>query len=327
MPETSPSVLVIRLDGIGDALALTPLLAAFAADGIPVDAVLSSGNAGVFTSRAIRNVDVAGWRQRSNDAADLAMIQNLGRELAQRQYTHALVATEDASGYRLAHAAGIPNRIGFDNGWGKPLKTLWVRRLLTRTIYRSAGLDPHTRHECEVLFQLGRGLVTETSPARDPGRLRPLVLQNECTPDSRIAFQVTDKWERFGIPLDVVVAAFRNAGAAFDVVPIASEAERNYADTFERSAGTRVERFSNVADWKDAIASHRAIVAPDSGAAHVAGTIGTPVVVVFPNDAFDLQVARWHPWAAPYRALRASSDWPQRIARELTALLEPTGSA
>jgi hypothetical protein len=30
------------------------------------------------------------------------------------------------------------------------------------------------------------------------------------------------------------------------------------------------------------------------------------VVDVFPDEHFDAQVRRWRPWAAPYRAFRAS---------------------
>jgi ADP-heptose:LPS heptosyltransferase len=323
MPETSPSVLVIRLDGIGDALALTPLLAAFASDGIPVDLVLRAQNAGLFTARAVRHIDVASWRLRSSDAGDLAAMRELAVALAARRYTHALVATEDPSGYRLARAAGIPQRVGFENGWGKPLKTLWVRNLLTRTVYRSAGLDPRQKHECEVLFELGTNLVSQTTPTRETARLRPLILANDPAPDARVAFQVTDKWQRLGIPLDDVAAAFAGAARTAAVTPIASGAEREYIDAFERRTQATVERFANLEDWKSAIAAHRAIVAPDSGAVHVAGTAGTPVIAVFPDDAaFDSQVARWHPWAAPYRIVRADSGWPERINSALANLLD-----
>jgi ADP-heptose:LPS heptosyltransferase len=323
MPETSPSVLVIRLDGIGDALALTPLLAAFASDGVPVDLVLRAENAGLFTARAVRHVDVASWRLRSSDAGDLAAMRELAVTLAERRYTHALVATEDPSGYRLARAAGIPQRIGFENGWGKPLKTLWVRSLLTHTMYRSAGLDPRKKHECEVLFELGTGVVSQTAPTRETASLRPLILARDPAPDVRVGFQVTDKWQRLGIPLDDVAAAFAGAARTAAVTPIASGAEHEYAEAFERRTGATVERFANLEDWKNAIAAHRAIVAPDSGAVHVAGTAGTPVVAVFPDDAaFDSQVARWHPWAAPYRVVRADSGWPKRINGGLASLLD-----
>ncbi len=69
-------------------------------------------------------------------------MHEFARTIGARGYTHALVATEDPSGYRVARASGISHRIGFENGWGKPFKSLWVRAHLTQTLHRSAGLDP-----------------------------------------------------------------------------------------------------------------------------------------------------------------------------------------
>jgi ADP-heptose:LPS heptosyltransferase len=63
-------------------------------------------------------------------------------------------------------------------------------------------------------------------------------------------------------------------------------------------------------------------VTPDCGALHVAGMVGTPVAAVFPpNRQFALQVARWAPWAAPHRIVRAGNEWPSRTADALAQLL------
>ncbi|HKE36665.1 MAG TPA: hypothetical protein VKB39_04495, partial [Candidatus Baltobacteraceae bacterium] len=61
---------------------------------------------------------------------------------------------------------------------------------------------------------------------------------------------------------------------------------------------------------------------PDSGALHVAGFVGTPVVAIFPPERnYRLQVARWAPWAAPHRIVRADADWSARAADALAQLL------
>jgi ADP-heptose:LPS heptosyltransferase len=212
-------------------------------------------------------------------------------------------------------------RIGFSNGLGKPLKTLWTRRFLTTSIYRAAGLDPNAPHESEVLFALGKPLLGEKHPTRDPALLRPLVIENEPDPDDRVAMQITDKWERLGIASDDVVAMTRRI-AEFGGRFVASSAERDYTDEIEIAAGIRIDRFDSLEAWKNAIAEAPALVAPDSGALHVAGTIGTPVVGVFPaSPQFDLQVARWSPWAAPNRIVKAEGDWPARASDALAQLL------
>ncbi len=323
MPQTSPSVLVIRLDAIGDALALTPLLAALRERSIPVDLVLRGVNAHIFSSRAARAVYIAPFALRSTTSENRRAIDEFATRLQPNKYTHVLVATEDPGGYRLAHAIGAPVRVGFINGWGKPLKSLWARTFVNRAIVRSAGLDPNAPHECAVLFELGRTLLGDhVTPTRDPARLRPLILEREPARGTRVAFQVSDKWQRLGIAFDDVVAALHGAAQTGEIHAIASENEAAYARRVATASGIAVDRYATLEPWKEAIAGARALIAPDSGAVHVAGMLGTPTVAVFPPIAqFSLQTARWAPWAAPYRTIRAENAWPNEIPRALHELI------
>jgi ADP-heptose:LPS heptosyltransferase len=58
--------------------------------------------------------------------------------------------------------------------------------------------------------------------------------------------------------------------------------------------------------WIAAIDAAAALVSPDTGAAHLGGMIGVPVVDVFPDAHFDAQTRRWRPWASSSIVLRAS---------------------
>ena len=322
MPQTSPSVLVIRLDGIGDALALTPLLAALRARAIPVDLVLRAVNAEIFSSRAARAVHVAPFALRSSTPENRRAIADFGAQLRAQAYTHILIATEDPGGYRLARAVGARHRTGFINGWGKPFKTLWASTILSRAIVRTAGLDRRAPHECEVLWKLGAGLTGDASIPRDPNVLRPLILEQDVPREERVAFQVSDKWERLGIGFDQVVRALRAAAEFHAVHPIAAASESAYAQRIAAAAGIEVECYAQLAPWKNAIAGAAALIAPDSGALHLAGMLGIPTVAVFPADRdFALQTARWSPWAAPHRIIRADGDWPHAAAESLNELL------
>jgi len=314
-------VLVIRLDAIGDALALTPLLAALREHGIATDLVLRGVNAHVFSSRAARAVYVAPFAMRSSTRENKRAILEFGESLAPNGYTHVLVATEDPGGYRLAHAVGAPERIGFSNGWGKPLKSLWIRSLINHTVTRTAGLDARAPHECAVLFALGKPLLGSEAPTRDASRLRPLVLEREVARGERIAFQVTDKWERLGIAFNDVVRAIGVARTCGVVRAIAPGSESVYAKRIAEAAGIEVECFDELEPWKEAIASAATLIAPDSGALHVAGMVATPSVAVFPPIRdIALQTARWAPWAAPAHILAAKPGWPQGIAAALAVL-------
>ncbi|MGA2760325.1 MAG: glycosyltransferase family 9 protein [Candidatus Cybelea sp.] len=321
MPEVSPSVLIIRLDAIGDALALTPSIAALRRQGIAVDVVLRHANANAFAPDAVRKVIVADFELRDGSQSNRIAIERLGRNLRERQYSHVLVATEDLGGYRLAAATGAPTRIGFEDPWTKPLKALWSRRMLTKSVYRSAKLSGRSEHECATLFKLIEPLAGDEKPTRDLARLRPLVLQSEPAPDDRVAVQITNKWERLGIPLDSVVDLVRRLAASGELHLLSSRSESAYAQSVERATGIAVTYFDDLAPWKAAIAAAVALVAPDSGAVHVAGMTGTPVVAVFPPmRLYDAWVERWAPWAAAHRIVRADDGWPARAADALALL-------
>jgi ADP-heptose:LPS heptosyltransferase len=322
MREGSPSVLIIRLDGIGDALALTPMLATLRRQAIPVDVVMRKSNAAVFASRAVRRIVLSDFELRSSTRANRIAIARLGERLRDQSYSHVLVATEDPGGYRLAAAVRAPVRIGFADFWGKPLKAIWSRRLLTESVYRSAGLDRRSLHECEVLFRLAAPLAAGEEPTRNRDVLRQLVLERMPMDDERVAVQISDKWERLGIRSSDVVNAVHRLAAIAPVHLLAARGESDYAARIAAATGLLITYFDELEPWKAAIAAAPAIVTPDSGALHVAGMVGTPVVAVFPsNRTYARNVARWSPWASPHRIVRADTGWPSRAGDALVQLL------
>ncbi len=311
-------MLLVRLDAIGDALTMVPLLAALRRRAIRIGAVLRPVNAQVFSRRGLDRLHVAGERPMSE----------LVTEIQDQAYDVALVATEKPEGYRLAYRARIAERIGFENGWGKPLKSLWIRRMCTQTVFRTAGLDPAGPHECEVVYALAGRLVQDPYPPRDARDLRPYVIDEEPPQDHRVLFQVTDKWQRLGATLDRVVDLARRIQEKHALRFVAAERELSYAREFASRAGFEIETFSAAPPWKSAIAAARGVIAPDSGAAHVAGMVGTPVVSCFATRDFALQSSRWSPWAAAHQLVRIESDWTLAAADALDELLnDKPGSA
>ncbi len=258
----------------------------------------------------------------SKSAVDRVYVEQpaLGGRLAQNCYDYALVATEDASGYRLARASGAKIRIGFANGWGKPLKSLWARSLLTRTVYRTAGLDPRAPHESRVLFQLGSEIVGTSKIPRDPRILRGFVVDAQPQPDERVVMQITGKWQRLGAARKAVAGFARNLQQHYPMRFVAAESEREFAQVVAADAGISIDYFHELASWKDALAAAKAVVAPDSGAVHVAGMTGTPVVAAFGQKDFALQTGRWSPWAAPYKLVEIRGDWPAAARNALEEL-------
>ena len=312
MPPSSPRVLIIRLDAIGDALAAVPLLGALKARAIPVDIVLSRANSDAIAPYAYDNRCIG-----VDDP-----------ELCANTYSHILIATEEATAYTLAQSLRAPHRVGFYNGWGKPLKSLWLRSLLTEPHYRSAGLDPKTQHEVEVLFALGRSLLGEhVRPSRKVEELTSFVIEKPIPTDDRVAFQITDKWERLGMAFDQVLDLAQRCSDIAAIHWIAASHERDYAQRFAAAIGCEITTFTSIIPWKATIAASRALVAPDSGAIHVAGMTGVPTVAVFaPQKQFIAQITRWAPWAAPHAIIEATHGWSIKGAEALSELLRSSNA-
>jgi ADP-heptose:LPS heptosyltransferase len=68
----------------------------------------------------------------------------------------------------------------------------------------------------------------------------------------------------------------------------------------------RVDAPETTRAWIADVDGAAALVTPDTGAAHLAGMIGVPVVDVFPDAHFHAQTRRWRPWASSSIVVRAS---------------------
>jgi ADP-heptose:LPS heptosyltransferase len=243
-------------------------------------------------------------------------------ELRETRYDVALIASEEPEAYRLARVARIPVRVGFHNGWAKPFKSWWVRRQLTRALYRPASATRETLPEVETLFALGAGLHGERNPTHAVARLRPLVLDDGPAPDARVAIQISPKFAGAGLGERAFTKVVATLAARHPCFALAVEKDAAFARSVVAAAGIALETPADVRAWKARIAAARALVTPDSGAAHVAGMSGTPAVVLFgagPSLARD--VIRWRPWASPSRSLAIDPTCGETFAHRVDEAL------
>jgi ADP-heptose:LPS heptosyltransferase len=294
-------VLLVRLDGIGDALVCTPLIAALRAAGHEVGLALSDRNAEVFapqTAAATHVLERIPWPRHGSTPASRARADE---QIAAGGYDIALIASEEPEAYELA--APVPQRVGFTTGWAKPFKSAWIKRRVTRAISRAATVRGADAHEAEIMLRLGAGLVAGP-PERDAARLRPWIAGDVPVPERRgVLVQLGGKWNALGLAdalLARLLAALRERGARF----IAAPAER--AALSAQFPALDVESPTTTRAWIASVDAAAAVVTPDTGAAHVAGMIGVPVVDVFPDADFDAQTHRWRPWASSSIVVRAS---------------------
>jgi ADP-heptose:LPS heptosyltransferase len=326
-------VLLVRADGVGDALVCAPLLAALRDAGHEAGALLSTRNDEAFAFGALAHVHAVAripWPEHGSTPASYASALHAARAVG---YDVALVASEEPEAYRFAREAGVPRRVGFTNGWEKPLKSLWARGQLTRALVREASPWRIREHEVETIFRLGAGLHAENVPTRDTARLRPLVCHgrgNGAVYESEpfVALQVARKVHGEAAGARRFAAIVAEVARRFRAVVFATPADAALAHAIAARSGVEIRTFERVAEWRAAVCGARAVVTPDSGAAHLAGMAGIPCVDLFeisPHASYDIR--RWQPWAAPSRSLVLSPDPAAASATVTETLCELLDSA
>ena len=292
----------MRLDGVGDAAVCTPLVAALRAAGHEIGVALSTRNAGLFASRAIVAEHVLERIPWPEHGSTEESTERARAEIAEQSYDAALIASEEPEAFELA--APIRIRVGFTTGLARPLKTLWVRSHVTRTVHRDQHGNAPGEHEVETMYRLGADFVRRVAPPIDLPSLRDTLLEDGLVVrhnDSPV-LQAGPKWRVAGVRDDVLrrlVERLLPDGLRVLAGPGEAESVRNML-------GLEPETCADLRSWVEVLAHASTVITVDTGAAHVAGMLGPHVIDVFPDDDFEAQVRRWRPWVSPYRAFRAS---------------------
>jgi len=309
MAEGPKRILLVRLDGIGDALLCVPALEGLrrAFPDAEFGAVCTKANSALLSRARVSRVHVAG----EGDEEALA------REVSAVRYTDALVATEEPLGYILARRSGARRRAGFWHRFEKPFKSMWQFTHLTDAVFRSAAWVDEPEHEVYALYRLAERLGAVAPPPDDPARLRSW-LDVEAGAShvvhGALAVQIARKWfangwdaravaemtaaalETSSLSRCELLAAESDAGLALAVMEALPAAARG-------SGAIRLAPQAALRRWLGTIAEAAALLTPDTGAAHAAGMLGVPVVDVFEPMRFAQLSRQWRPWAAPSRCL------------------------
>jgi len=297
-------ILLVRLDGLGDALACVPMLEGLARrySEARFHVVCSARNAGVFSPARVRTLE-----------AEAVGFRGLLKTV---EYDAAIVATDEVAGYEIARLSGAPRRVGFWHRFEKPFKSIWQRSQLTDAVYRPAG-QRRAEHEVEVLYRLAAALGAPPKPPADPNALRRWLHVDRDSAGERagaVGFQVTAKlasgsWGPSALG-KCFAAALAAAGSRRCALLCARADEELARAVLEHLVAARAdfERISqivgaSVSHWFGVIDALDALVSPDTGAAHAAGMLGVPVVDLFDCDRFEQSSRRWRPWASPSRCL------------------------
>lgn len=222
-----------------------------------------------------------------------------------------LVFTEKRKGFMAALKTGARTRVGFDPGLTQPLKAAWLRVALTHRVPWPNDLaqDPGL-HEVERYFLLLEALGIPTPAEKPPIRL-PLReghrrKAEEATKGERpVALQLMPRWSQSGWPDEALVRE------VWRLLPEPKIALCAPTDAGLAAGYEHVFSSPDLKEYAAVLERCRALVTPDGGAVHVAASVGTPVVALFPERHAAHCVRRWRPWAVEHRVVLRGEYLPE----------------
>jgi len=293
------AVLVARLDSDGDVLLSGPALRAVAAGADRV--VLLAGPRGAAAARLLPGVDEVlvwhcPWIDAEPQPVDRRAVERLVADVRALGVDRALVLTSfHQSALPLAlllRLAGVP----------------WVGA--TSTDYPGSLLDLRHQLPEQGLHEVERALSLATAagyrlPAGDDGALavrRPLPDPPASVGDMPyvVVHPGASVPSRAPAP-DWCAELVRALNArGHRVVVTGGPSERALTATVAGAAGTDLGGATDLAGLAAVLAGARAVVVGNTGPAHAAAAVGTPVVSLF---APVVPAERWRPWQVPHRLL------------------------
>lgn len=313
-------VLVVRLDSDGDVLLAGPAVRALAAadDVAQVDLLVSpAGRAAADLLPDVGEVLVfdAPWSGYRPPPLDVPAVRALVAELEERRYDRCLVLTSFHQSplpmALLARLAGVPFVAGTSEDYPGSLLDVRHRR-------------PDGLHEVEAALDLVRATGVAVGPGPHPLAIRrPLPdvadlvgdrLGTDLVEDRLAADRVGDATEALvvvlhpgasvparGLTPEHAAATARGlAHAGHRVLVTGGPAERDLTAAVVATAGhervTDLGGRTTLAQLAAVLAGAACVVVGNTGPAHLAAAVGTPVVSLFSPV---VPAERWAPWGVP----------------------------
>ncbi|HEX5541521.1 MAG TPA: glycosyltransferase family 9 protein [Micromonospora sp.] len=316
-------LLVVRPDNLGDVLMVGPALRALRRAAPDARLDLLAAPAGAPAAALLPEVDgvltaSVSWQQADPDEVPVTDDLELVTRIAAGGYDAAVILASFSqspwpAGY-LCRLAGVPIRVGMSKEFGGAGLTHWVPAPDTDSGTRVAG---ETLHEVDrslhLLQQVGvapvsRRLHAVVPPAaRRSGRYRPTELGvAPHQPYALILPGASCAARRY--PPDRLARVARllvSSGLRVVVAGTAKEAEPVAAVTRECPQAVSLVGQLEVPELAQVVAESCVVICNNSGGAHLANALGTPVVVLFSGTE---RVAQYRPRFGPAAVLNIDTD-------------------
>lgn len=342
--QSGKRILLIRLDRLGDTLLSLPLLDALKRrwPDCAITYFTSPRGAAVFAAdpriALLCEFDLA--------AMPLADKLGVGVWVRRRGFDMVFCLKEHPWASYWTWMSNAPVCLGLDPGWSQPTKSLQRKLAFTASHVYRTRLDRPSLHEVERYATLGRlaGCPDADGPLRlalPPAaaswaerELRPRIPDGGPAP---LAFHLSPKWEGEGWDGETYLRAIKAIREQFPdrcLVVTAGLDEAALTAKVKALADPRVLLFEglDVPEWAALLARCAALVSMDTGAVHLAASVNTPVIDIFPARNCASVSSRWRPWMVPQRVLcrpapEEESRFFDEICDALAALLAETGAA
>ncbi len=276
-------VLVIQTAFLGDVVLTTPLLRELRRAQPRAEVTVVATPAGVDALRGLPWVDErVAYDKRGADRGVRGFLR-LARRLRRARFDIGIAAQRSARTGLLLFLARVRERVGFE---GAPGRWAYTRRVPWRA----------SEHATRRYLELARAVGGDPAGAEP----RPELAVSDASRES-VAKLLASRGISAGEPILVVapgsvwgtkrwtVEGFADLLRGADsrglrAVVVGSAGERRLCATIVESARARAVSIAgetSVADLAALVARARAVVANDSGPAHVASAVGTPVVTIF----------------------------------------------
>ncbi|MGE3961552.1 MAG: HAD-IA family hydrolase [Dehalococcoidia bacterium] len=307
--DEAKRILAVRLDAAGDVLMTTPALRALHSALPGRQITLLTSPAGAAVARLVPEVDdvieyVAPWmKPAANDDSDehLAMIEAIRRRRFDAAVIFTVYSQSPLPAATLACLAGIPLRLACcrENPYG--LLTDWVRE---------TEPEQQLRHEVRRQLDLVAGVGATVSPegerlsltVPEPSRRRVAALLDAIDrerPWAVVHVGASAPSRRYPYFGEVARGLVEEHGWQLVFTGGAGEAEL-VAAAREATAGQSLSLVGqlDLADLAALIEASPVLISNNTGPAHLAAAVGTPVV-----DLYALTNPQHAPWQVPHRLL------------------------
>lgn len=303
MPEQLPRTLAVRLDSDGDVLLTGPALRALAAGSRRLDLLASP--AGRAAAELLPGVDEVllfepPWSGYLPAPVDVEAVGRLVEELRRRACDQVVVFTSFHQSplpmALLAKLAGVPRVVAASEDYPGSLLDVRVRRLPG-----GAPDDggPDGGHEVEAALAVATAAGCPL-PAGDDGRLR-------VRPVPHVPLEVPGPYVVLHPAASVPSRSLRPEHAAaigaalvesgWHVVVTGAPGQEELGRVVTPPGGRDLVGRTTLAELASVLAGAECVVVGNTGPAHLAAAVGTPVVSLFSPV---VPAERWAPWGVPH---------------------------